>query len=225
MQSYSDYLKLLNWQQTFSSRTQNHLQFINLQVGEYKWSCRSNDYNGWVLCDGRDLPVSTYPELYSVLGNAFGATASNMFKLPDVRSRVPGATGQGVGLTSRALGAQVGSETHTLTTSEIPGHTHTGTTNAAGGHTHTTNAVGGSVGLAVADGTNTATAADSSAGELNVWTTPRALTINNAADHTHTFTTGSTGLGGAHSNMQPTVFLGNVFIFSGVVTDVAPPSS
>jgi len=49
----------------------------------------------------------------------------------------------------------------------------------------------GNLGLVIADGTNTATSTDPSVGEINVWTTPRALSIN------------STGGGGAHANMAP----------------------
>jgi microcystin-dependent protein len=44
---------------------------------------------------------------------------------------------------------------------------------------------------------------DGSAGELNVWTTASALTINTGGAHTHPFTTESTGGGAAHANMQP----------------------
>jgi microcystin-dependent protein len=64
------------------------------------------------------------------------------------------------------------------------------TTQTAGDHTHTSNAVGGqgNYGLALADGTNTVTSTDSSSGELNVWTVPGTLSINNAGSHTHAIT-------------------------------------
>ena len=68
---------------------------------------------------------------------------------------------------------------------------------------------------------------DASVGELNVWTTPAALSIDGAAahshaiesagEHAHTFTTGSTGGGLAHNTMQPTLFAGNVFIMAKFV--------
>eukprot|EP00798_Chlamydomonas_sp_ICE-L_P009506 gene9506-biopygen8051 len=124
-----------------------------------------------------------------------------------------------VGLTPRSLGAVVGDETHTLVASEMPSHVHSGTTDAVGAHSHATNAVGGqgNAGLCVADGNGTGTnmTTDSSTGELNVMTTPTALAVSAAGNHAHAFTSGSTGLGQANNNMQPTLFGGSVFVFTG----------
>lgn len=39
---------------------------------------------GWLLCDGRQLKISTYPALYGALGNLYGGDAG-YFKLPDCR--------------------------------------------------------------------------------------------------------------------------------------------
>lgn len=212
----------------------------SLHVGEYKWSCRQQDYNGWLRCDGRELSVSEYNELFQVIGYSFGGQG-DIFKLPDLRGRVMGCIGQGSGLTERTLGLAVGSETHILTEAELPSHTHQGTTNSSGSHnhggstakngvhTHTTNGNGGQggLGLCTADGQNTVIETDSGIGELNVFTTPRTLVVNSAGDHshtvntdgnhTHTFTTNSTGLTKEHNNMQPTLYAGNVFIFSKYV--------
>lgn len=236
---------------------------LNLHVGEYKLSARGQDFCGWLVCDGRSLSKTTYARLYDVIGTKFGSNDANTFKLPDFRGRAIGIVGQGPGLINRLIGAIDGTETHTLTVPELPGHTHTGTTNSdgvhnhtatasttgshnhggttgtTGSHTHTTNATGGSLGLATADGTNTVINTDPSGGELNVWTTPQALTVNTAGDHahtitsdgshthaltvntagshTHTFTTNSTGEGDAFSVMQPTLFGSHVLIFAGYV--------
>ena len=214
------------------------LMRVVLHVGEYKWSCRTTDFEGWLVCDGRSVHRETYEQLFNIIGTIFGSDDELTFKIPDLRGKVMAAIGHGPDLSNRVMGDEIGDETHTLTVNELPGHTHTGTTNtagahthggltgSAGSHTHTTNAIGGSIGLAVADGTNTVTSTDSSGNELNVWTTPRTLTVNAAPDHTHsissdgnhthTFTTQSTGLGLAHNIMQPTSFCGNVFIYSGV---------
>eukprot|EP00798_Chlamydomonas_sp_ICE-L_P012919 gene12919-biopygen4970 len=188
------------------------------QVGDYKWSCRQADFCGWMLCDGRSLSPDQYKELFDVVGTAFGGGGED-FKLPDFRSRVMGAVGPGGGggLTPRSLGAVVGDETHTLVESEMPSHVHSGTTDAVGAHSHATNAVGGqgNAGLCVADGTGTNITTDSSTGEINVMTTPTALAVSAAGNHAHAFTSGSTGLGQAHNNMQPTLFGGSVFVFTG----------
>jgi len=183
---------------------------LDLHVGELKWSCRDTDYKGWLKCDGRMLNIADYRSLYDVIGTRFGGDGVATFAIPDAQARVLGAVGG-----SHHIGDTLGEETHVLTSAEMPSHTHTGTTSASGDHTHTTNATGGSIGLAIADGQNTVTATDPSANELNVWTTPRALTVDNSGTHTHTFTTQSSGSGGAHNNMQPTIFIGSVFIFAG----------
>jgi microcystin-dependent protein len=155
------------------------------KVGDIKMSVHNSDFSGWLKCDGRSLSRTTYATLFAVIGTSFGNVDSNTFNLPDCRGRVLGTVGQGSGLTNRTLGASVGAETHTLTTSEIPSHTHT---------------VANTV---VINGASTTTATDNSPNEINLNTT-------------QTTTSGATGGGGAHNNMQPTVFIGNVFIYSGL---------
>lgn len=39
---------------------------------------------GWMVCDGRTLEVSQYPELFAMLGYCYGGSASN-FQIPDYR--------------------------------------------------------------------------------------------------------------------------------------------
>jgi microcystin-dependent protein len=86
------------------------------------------------------------------------------------------------------MGNAVGAETHTLTESEMPSHTHTGTTDPAGW------------------------AAASVSPAVSLTTTDVA---DDTGSHTHSFTTNATGGGAAHNNMQPTLFVGNVFIYAG----------
>lgn len=193
-------------------------RYLGIRIGDLKYTTCNSDVNNWLICDGRSLSRTAYSELFSVIGTDFGANDSETFKLPDFRGRVLGGIGSGSGLTSRDLGDSVGAETHTLTTNQIPSHLHTGTTDSAGAHTHTSNATGGqgNYGLALADGNNTAISTDSSLGELNLMTLPQALTINSNGAHTHTFTSGNTGGGQSHNNMQPTLFGGNVLILSKV---------
>jgi len=104
--------------------------------------------------------------------------------------RVP--VGVDTGQTEFATVEQTGGEkTHTLITSEIPAHHHTGTTDSAGSHDHElhlSTSAGGSLSnmpRGTSSGTNTRTP------------------INGDGAHTHTFTTGDTGGGGAHNNLQP----------------------
>ena len=156
-------------------------------VGDIKFSVQSGDHNNWLLCDGRSLSTTTYAKLFALVGYNFGGSGAS-FNLPDSRSRVLGATGQGAGLSNRTMGQAVGAETHTLTTNEMPSHNHTGTTDPAGWAANTIN-------LAVSATTDSC--------------------ADNTGSHTHTFTTANTGGGLAHNNMQPTLFIGNTFIYAG----------
>lgn len=109
---------------------------MGFHVGEYKWSARSFDYGNWYICDGRSLMIDEYQELYQVIGTSFGSNDAVSFKLPDLRGRVMGCIGNGLGLTPRVIGTMVGSETHTLNSNEMPSHSHTGTTSSNGSHNH-----------------------------------------------------------------------------------------
>ena len=188
-------------------------------VGDVKYSVRNTDHDGWLYCDGRNLSRTEYADLFDIIGTSFGSSSGTTFNLPNCKGRVLGAVGTGTGLTTRSLGDNVGSETHTMTTSQMPTHLHTGVTTSDGTHTHTSNANGGQggLGLVTANGTDTVTSTDSSSGELDVWQLPYALSIDSAGAHTHSFTTGSSGLSQAFNIMQPTIFMGNVFIFSALL--------
>lgn len=195
-------------------------------VADYKWSARSADFDAWLLCDGRALLRTSYPELFDVIGTSFGATGgSAYFNLPDARGKAAAAAGG-----SHVMGDSVGAETHALTETEMPSHTHDGTTSTAAGHTHTyqdayfaenigggANNVFGTSGTTDTDNTmryRTTTNGSSS--------TPVDLATGTAGAHSHTFTTASTGGGAAISLMQPTLFMGNVFIYSGTTSSPDP---
>jgi microcystin-dependent protein len=77
--------------------------------------------NGWLMCDGSIVSRFVYPELFRVISTTYGSgDGSTTFQLPDLRSRIPLGAGQGVNLTSRALGATGGQEGIT----DVPLHTH-----------------------------------------------------------------------------------------------------
>lgn len=40
---------------------------------------------GWTLCDGRELEVARFPELYAVLGDTYGGEPCRTFRIPDCR--------------------------------------------------------------------------------------------------------------------------------------------
>lgn len=109
-----------------------------------------------LYCNGASVLQSAYPELFAILGTAYGVpvNAGTHFVLPDFREKVP----YGVGVTE-TIGTTYGSNTKTLTTAETPVkyhaheimHTHTGTTNnythshTITGYYYSNNTAGGAV--------------------------------------------------------------------------------
>jgi len=177
-------------------------------VGDTKLSMVNYDHMGWFLCDGRTLQISDYQILYNVLGTSYGSNGSTTFKLPNPAGRVLGVIGTGSNLTPRIKGAAVGEETHTLNIGEMPTHNHTGTTSNA------------STGITLNNGENVANTNKSDAlgpalTNVSVDSGDNANLSISDPGHNHDFTTNDTGGSNAHNNMQPTLFLGNLFVFTG----------
>lgn len=95
-------------------------------LGEIRLFAGNYEPKDWAFCDGRYLAISQNTALYSILGNTYGGDGRTTFALPDLRGRVPLGEGAGAGLTNRSLGEKGGSESHTLSVSELPSHDHAG---------------------------------------------------------------------------------------------------
>jgi len=94
-------------------------------VGELRSFAFSSLPDGWLACDGAAVSRTTYADLFTAIGTTFGVgNGTTTFNVPDLRGRSQIGTGQGSGLTSRALAASGGEESHILTTPEIPSHAH-----------------------------------------------------------------------------------------------------
>jgi len=169
-----------------------------LYVGDVKHSLQTSDHNGWLKCDGRAVSRQSFADLFEVIGTSFGAgNGTTTFNLPDCRGRVLGTTGSGAGLTARSAGQTAGAETHTLTEAEMPTHTH-GITDP--GHTH-------SIPLRSEGFADMGPDDDVSQGSgYNTGSSTTGITINSA------------GSSNAHNNMQPTIFIGNVFVYGSYET-------
>lgn len=208
-------------------------------VGDTKISVVGIDHMGWLLCDGRLLNTKDWTFLFNVIGYQFGGSNAQ-FALPDPAGRVTGIAGAGTGLTPRSIGDSVGTEIHTLTIAEMPSHNHgtdasdsvvgnnltglsttkiTVNSNTTGITTNTNAPI---TGLVTRTGNNTGTAFDSSPGELDLINATN-LTLTDPG-HTHTITDpahqhsiATQGSDQPHNNVQPTLFVGNLFIYSGKV--------
>ena len=80
---------------------------------------------GWAMCAGQTLSIAQYQALFSLLGTTYGGNGQTTFNLPDLRGRLALGFGQGPGLSTYALGAPGGQESHQLVISEVPPHAHT----------------------------------------------------------------------------------------------------
>jgi microcystin-dependent protein len=85
---------------------------------------------GWLICDGSAIDRIIYAALFSVIGTTWGiGDGSTTFNIPNLVDSFP------LGAGAAALGSSGGSDSVTLTTSELPAHTHSITDP---GHAHTT---------------------------------------------------------------------------------------
>lgn len=167
----------------------------SVPAGSVFMTARTTAPTGYLLCDGSAISRVTYATLFTAISTTFGVgDGATTFNIPDTRGRSPLGAGTGSGLTARTLAANVGTETHTLVTGELPVHTHTPTDS---GHTH-------------AQRVYTSTAGGSSPG-IEIDLTPFQAGVTNlgnsltTASSTTGITIGNAGSGTAHANMHPCV--------------------
>lgn len=190
-------------------------------AGDMKTSFVGYDHLGWMKCDGRSLSVAQYNLLYQVIGYQFGGSGA-AFNLPNPAGGVVGIVGQRTGTSLYGPGADVGEEEHTLTIDEMPSHNH-GV--AAGGqgagndttssYTHNHGGVTGDAGSAAESETVVATVAAVHTDALVAGANTHNHTI---ASDTHAHTMNAAGGDQPHNTIQPTLFMGNMFIYSGIPT-------
>lgn len=161
--------------------------------------------NGWLVEDGAQVLISSYPVLYDRLTNGgttfphgantngSGAAGSTHFRLPDSRGRVP--VGQD---TTQAefdtIGEKGGAKTHTLTVAEMPSHNHGGSTTAARSNAN----LQGEQMTREAYFTNIYGLLQTSA-----YAGRPIVDFNQAPEPPHAHGISSQGGGGAHNNLQP----------------------
>jgi microcystin-dependent protein len=91
----------------------------NPYIGEVRMVGFNFPPPGWEPCDGRLLPISEHEALFTLIGTTYGGDGQSTFALPDLRGRIPVHMGAG-----RVLAESGGTETETLTLSQMPAHTH-----------------------------------------------------------------------------------------------------
>lgn len=165
--------------------------------------------DGWLLCYGQAVSRTTYAALFAAISTTYGAgDTSTTFNLPDLRGYVVAGkddmggtsanrlTDQSGGLNGDTLGDTGGSETHTLTTGQLPSITPAGSVSVSiTGITLNSRGDGesgtGGRRIAVGDGDGTSTS-------TNIFASGAA---------TGSFSGTPFGSGQAHNNVQPTIIL------------------
>lgn len=88
--------------------------------------------DGWLLCQGQSLARTDYPDLFAVIGTAFGSVDGTHFTLPDLRGRFP--LGKAAAGTGSTLGGTGGAIDHTHTgPSHSHSHSHQSAIDSSGG--------------------------------------------------------------------------------------------
>ena len=173
--------------------------------------------DGWLMCDGSAISQTTYSKLFSVVGHTYGMSIDDdaLFLLPDLRGRNVIGTSN-----SYPLAQKQGSESVTLSVTNLPSHNHTCTTDSNGSHNHTASDSGHQHGYvdgyyaeAYAGGprgyygSNAGADQDNAVYERNMTSSSSTanISVQSAGSHTHSFTTSSVGSASSFSVVQPYV--------------------
>lgn len=93
-------------------------------VGEIRMFAGNFPPNGWMFCEGQQLPISENDVLFQLIGTTYGGDGEESFNLPNLASRVPMHMGTGPDGTTYQIGEMAGTEQETLSTQQIPNHNH-----------------------------------------------------------------------------------------------------
>lgn len=150
---------------------------------------------GYALCSGQLLSTAQNTALFAIIGATYGGDGRNTFALPNLQGRIPMGEGTGPGLSTRRLGQRAGTNTVTLTASQIPSHSHGLLAGAA-------------VGLPGSDPSNNSL---STAFNLTPY-----QTANTAQEMLASASIPESGADQAHTNLQPLLSLNFCIALQGI---------
>lgn len=196
--------------------------------------------SAWLMCYGQALlpgDSATARLRQKLIDDEFpyGDDGDGNPLVPDARGRtVAGRDNMGGAAANRlnggnALGAGLGSDTHTLTTDQMPAHNHSGTATSSGAHTHTVSGTAASAGnhnhdiSGVYSAGSTVSSGVNWSGYMPVQDKPVRSTSSDGAHthsvsgtaasngaHTHTLSVNNSGGGQPMPIVQPTLVLNKI---------------
>ena len=173
-------------------------------IGEIRGFAGATAPAGWLLCQGQLLSTAEHPQLFAVIGNAYGGDGSATFALPDSTGRVMRGAGAG-----NDLGSTGGADSITLSSNQLPSHTH-GLNGAGAGLKASTVTPGGNVPV---EGGCIGAAVLGSAPAAAIW--HAAADLDTSALQTGlSGNTASAGSGDA-VDIRPAFFVANYIIYAG----------
>jgi microcystin-dependent protein len=98
------YVGIDNKKLYFKPSRDAEIEYLGVPAGTIIAFAGNNPPRGYLPCDGRDVEVSRYPDLFAAIGTIYGGNASSRFKLPDLR----GVFLRGTGGNAAVLGQKQG---------------------------------------------------------------------------------------------------------------------
>lgn len=106
----------------------------NRFVGEIQMFGGNYAPAGWAFCNGQLMPIAENEVLFQLIGTTYGGDGQVTFGIPDLQGRLPihwgNLNGNGQNFT---IGEKSGTETVTLTSSQMPSHSHAAQVNSNSG--------------------------------------------------------------------------------------------
>lgn len=163
--------------------------WLDNKFGDIKSALLSNDHLGWVLLDGRAK-------------TALSLSQQSVATILGIGNNIPDATNCYL-VQGNSLGNLLGSNTKTITRSDLPNVSLSGQTASAGAHTHMVDV--------------TTVSKDGSGGDVYKSGNSNSITTSSDGAHTHTFLTESLNGGVTQTsfNVQPQSIQVNFFIYLG----------
>jgi microcystin-dependent protein len=142
------------------------------QSGDMKAAAYNAVPAGWLLCDGTSYATATYPALFSAIGYVYGGVGAN-FNVPNMVNAVPIGAGS-----TAAMGITAGSNTQTLTQSQLPVSLGTASSTVTDpGHFHTVRNSTNSGGTANTFGAPLGNGVHSSTFDVNTLSNTTGITV------------------------------------------------